>query len=116
MAAISFTINNSLKNLKEIKIKRRSLSISAFLLTILSLLFGFGWVNSEVSYKYEVQDAVYSGKHLDGRQKDILYYITSSKVELICCVLLLIFVLYVNEREPRFKGRVSYYDKRSDNG
>ncbi|MEB0261335.1 MULTISPECIES: hypothetical protein [unclassified Mucilaginibacter] len=96
--------------MKEIKIKRRWLSLSVIFLVISILLLGFGWINSEVSYKYEVQDTVYSGKPLDERQKDILYYISSSKIELICCVALLVFVLYVINTEPTFKGRLSYYD------
>jgi hypothetical protein len=98
--------------MKEIKIKRRWLSISAILFVILSLLFAFGWINSEVSYKYEVQDTVYSGKPLDEHQKDILYYIASSKVEFTCCVVLLVLTLYVNGAEPTFKGRVYYTDKK----
>jgi len=96
--------------LKEVKIKRRWLSLSVIFLIISILLLGFGWINSEVSYKYEVQDTVYSGKPLDEHQKDILYYISSSKIELICCIALLFFALYVINAEPTFKGMISYYD------
>lgn len=81
---------------------------------MLSLLFAFGWFNSEVSYKYEVQDTLYSGKPLDEHQKEILYYITSSKIELMCAVVLLIFLLYVCAVRPTFKGRVSYFYNGND--
>lgn len=89
--------------------------MSVIFLSISILLLGFGWINSEVSYTYEVQDTVYSGKSLNEHQKDILYYISSSKIELICCIALLIFALYVINAQPTFKGRISYYDGKKDN-
>jgi hypothetical protein len=92
--------------MREIKIKSRWLSISAIIFFILSMLFAFGMLNSEVSYKYEVQDTVYAGKALDDHQKEILYYITSSKVGLMCSVVLLIFTLYLSTFKPTFKGRI----------
>lgn len=97
--------------MEKIKIKNRWLTVSAVLMFILSLLFAFGWVNSEVSYKYEVQDTIYSGKPLDDHQKEILYYITSSKIELMCAVALLIFILCISAFRPTFKGKVSYVSK-----
>ncbi|MBC7399438.1 MAG: hypothetical protein H7289_05790 [Mucilaginibacter sp.] len=87
--------------MKEIKIKRRWTSTTIIVLILLIFLFGFGWMNSLVSYKYEIQDTVNAGKVLDEHQKEILYWIKSSKVELGCSILLLI------------KGRVSYYDKKT---
>ncbi len=99
-------------NMKQIKIKRRWISITIALLFVSILLFAFGWANSEVSYKYEVQDTVYSGKPLNQHQKDIIYYITSSQVELIISAALLIFLLFVIVAEPTFKGKVLYYDKK----
>ena len=96
--------------MREIKIKNRWLSVSTIILSLLSIVFAFGWANSEVSYKYEVQDTVYSGKPLDDHQREILYYIWSSKVELICAVVLLIFILCVSVFKPTFNGRVSYFN------
>ena len=44
--------------MKGVKIKRKWLSMSVIFLSISILLLGFGWINSEVSYTYEVQDTV----------------------------------------------------------
>jgi hypothetical protein len=101
--------------MKELKIKNRWLTISMITMFILSLLFAFGWFNSEVSYKYEVQDTIYSGKPLDEHQKEILYYITTSKVGLICTGVLLIIIMYISAFRPTFKGRISYPHNRNNN-
>ena len=100
--------------MKEIKIKRRWLSVSVIVLVAFILLLFFAWINSEVSYKYEVQDELYSGKSLNEHQKDILYYIYSSKLALISCIALLVFALYVINTEPTFNGKVSYYDNKGN--
>jgi len=77
-------------------------------LLILILLSGFGWINSEVSYRYEVQDTLFAGKPLDEHQKQIIYYISSSKIELIVCTILFVFMLFISAASPTFKGRISY--------
>jgi hypothetical protein len=64
-----------------------------------------------VSYKYEVQDTLYAGKPLDEHQKQIIYYISSSKIELIICVVLFVFILFINIANPTFNGRVFYVKK-----
>jgi hypothetical protein len=94
------------------KITQRMLSVTIIVLVFFIILFGFSWANCEVSYKYEVQDTMFAGKQLDPHQKDILYYITSSKIELVCSFILLVFVLYLNAAEPTFKGRVYYASKK----
>ena len=95
------------------KITDRMLSITIVALTILVLIFGFGWVNSDVSYKYEVQDTVVAGNALDENQKDIMHGIAFCKVASISCVILLVLTLIISEAEPTFKGRVHYVRKSS---
>jgi formate hydrogenlyase subunit 3/multisubunit Na+/H+ antiporter MnhD subunit len=95
----------------QIKISQRIISILKIILLVLILLSGFGWLNSMVSYKYEVQDTLYAGKPLDEHQKQIIYYISSSKIELIICVVLFVFILFINIANPTFNGRVFYVKK-----
>jgi formate hydrogenlyase subunit 3/multisubunit Na+/H+ antiporter MnhD subunit len=92
------------------RIREKILSITIIILVILALLLGFGWVNTLVSYKYEVQDSQYAGKVLDGHQKEIINAIASSKIEFICCVILLVLVLIIRVFEPTFKGRIYYVE------
>ncbi|WP_184545943.1 hypothetical protein [Mucilaginibacter sp. FT3.2] len=93
------------------RVTQRMLSVSLIVLVLLILILSFGWINGMVSYKYEVQDAIFAGKSLNQHQKDILNGITSSKVGVIVGVGLLIFVLYINSAEPTLGGRVYYVDK-----
>nr|WP_294942160.1 hypothetical protein [uncultured Mucilaginibacter sp.] len=74
-------------------------------------IFGFGYINSRISFKYEVQDSLSGGQTLNEHQKEIIGYINSSKIEFIGCVVLLIAVLIVINSEPSFNGRVSYVNK-----
>ena len=95
-----------------IKIKSRYVSIGLIVLAVFVLLFGYGWANNLVSYKYEVQDFLKSGKDplsgLDAHQLGIIYAISFCKYALITCCVLLIGLLIVNEKEPSFKGRVQW--------
>lgn len=92
----------------QIKISPRTITIITIILLILMLLSSFGWINSEVSYKYEVQDTLFADKPLDEHQKQIMHYISSSKIELIVCTALFLFMLFISAVNPTFKGRVSY--------
>ncbi|MBD1364700.1 hypothetical protein IDJ77_12845 [Mucilaginibacter sp. ZT4R22] len=101
-----------------IRISERAISISLVALAILTLLFAYGYVNSMVSYKYEVQDFQQAGKEasfgLDAHQLYILHGITFCKYAAISCFALLILGLIINEREPTFNGRISYTSKIRD--
>ena len=54
-----------------IKVSQRTISAFIIILVVFIFLSGFGWVNSEASYKYEVQDTVFAGKPLDNHQKKL---------------------------------------------
>jgi len=99
----------------KIKVTERFISVLLVTLAILTLLFAYGYVNSLVSYKYEVQDFQQPGKDqsfgLDAHQVYILNGITFCKYASISCFTLLVLALIVNEREPTFNGRVSYISK-----
>ncbi|QEC75596.1 hypothetical protein [Mucilaginibacter ginsenosidivorax] len=96
------------------RISQRMLSMTLIVLVILTLFFVYGWVNSMVSYKYQVQDFQRKGDDafagLDEEQISILHTIVFCKITAITCFALLILTLIVNEKEPGFNGRV-YYTK-----
>lgn len=94
------------------KITDRMFTISIIILAILVLIFGFGWVNSDVSYKYEVQDTLVAGKALDQHQKAIMHGIVFCKMASISCLVLLVLTLIIHEVEPAFKGRIQYVKKK----
>ncbi|RWY55863.1 hypothetical protein [Mucilaginibacter gilvus] len=100
----------------KIRITERVISISFIALTLLTLLFAYGYVNSMVSYKYQVQDFQQAGKDptygLDDEQLSILNGIVFCKYAAISCFALLVLALIVNEREPTFKGRLVYVQKK----
>jgi len=88
------------------------LSKTIIALIILVLLSGFGWFNSLVSYKYEVEDSVYAKQVLDQNQKDILFDIESMKLGFFCCLFLLIFALFFTAILPTLNGCIYYQDKK----
>jgi hypothetical protein len=90
------------------KINRRWLHLSVIVLVITLFTLGFGYLNSEVSFKYEVQGSITGGQTLDDHQKEIIGYMNSSKIELNVCSVLLIGILIVINAEPTFKGRIAY--------
>lgn len=94
------------------KITNRMFTITIIILAILVLVFVFGWVNSDVSYKYEVQDTIFAGKALDEHQRDIMNGIIFCKTAAISCFVLLVLTLIIHEVEPAFKGRVQYVKKK----
>jgi hypothetical protein len=94
------------------KITDRMFTLTIIILVILLLVFGFGWVNSDVSYKYEVQDTIFAGKALDEHQKDIMHGIIVCKIVTVSSFVLLIITLIIHEVEPAFKGRVQYVKKK----
>jgi hypothetical protein len=98
--------------MRKIRLSQKILSRAAITFLVLILLSGFGWFNSKVSYKYEVQDTVYAKQPLSQHQKDILVDIVSSKIVFISCIVMLIFTLYLIQVEPTFKGLVYYANKR----
>jgi hypothetical protein len=91
------------------------LSITLIVFTILTLLFAYGYVNSMVSYKYQVQDFQQAGKDslygLDEEQLSIMHAIVFCKIAAIVSFVLLILKLIVNETEPTFNGRECYISK-----
>jgi ABC-type transport system involved in multi-copper enzyme maturation permease subunit len=93
------------------KINRRWLRWSVVVLIIMLFIFGFGYINSQISFKYEVQDTLSGGQPLDEHQKEIIGYIHSSKIEFISCVILLAAILVVINSEPTLNRRVSYFGK-----
>ena len=94
------------------RLNKRFLSITIVILLLLTLLFGFGYMNSLVSYKYEVQDSQTIGKDptygLDDHQKQIMNDIVNSKIEAIICGTLAFLIIMVVSIEPTFKGRITY--------
>ncbi|AYL98264.1 hypothetical protein HYN43_024585 [Mucilaginibacter celer] len=95
-----------------IKIKRRYIGISVVISLLLALFFGYGWVNNMVSYKYEVQDFLKPGLQpnsgLDSDQLEIIHALLFCKYAMIACLLLLVGLLVINEKEPSFKGRIQW--------
>ena len=101
-----------LQNENYMKITDRMFIITIIILAILLLVFGFGWVNSDVSYKYEVQDTIFAGKALDEHQKDIIHGIILCKIASVSSFVLLVLTLIIHEVEPTFKGRLQYVKKK----
>lgn len=101
----------------KIRITARVISISLIVLAILTLLFAYGYVNSMVSYKYQVQDSQQAGKNpgygLDDEQLSILNSVAFCKYATISCFALLVLALIVNECEPTFNGRLVYVQKKA---
>jgi hypothetical protein len=93
------------------KINRRWLRWSVVILVIILFIFGLGYINGQISFKYEVQDSLSSGRPLDEHQKEIIGYIHSSKIEFFSCVILLVAILVVINSEPTFKRKISYFGK-----
>ncbi|MEO3405730.1 hypothetical protein AAFN85_17590 [Mucilaginibacter sp. CAU 1740] len=95
-----------------VKIKSRYINISLIITCLLILLFGYGWVNSMVSYKYEVQDFLKPGPQpssgLDADQINIISAISFCKYATIAFCALLVGLLIINEKEPSFKGRIEW--------
>jgi len=95
-----------------IKIKSRYINISLITTIVLIILFGYGWINSLVSYKYEVQDSLKPGPQslsgLDAHQLEIINAISFCKYAMIICCAALVGLLIINEKEPSFKGRVKW--------
>ncbi|NHA06291.1 hypothetical protein G7092_20950 [Mucilaginibacter sp. HC2] len=94
------------------KITDRMFTITIIILSVLLLVFGFGWVNSDVSYKYEIQDTLVARKALDEHQRDIIHGIIFCKIAAVSSFVLLILTLVIHELEPTFKGRVQYVKKK----
>jgi hypothetical protein len=96
----------------KIRLSQKILSRTIIVLIVLVLLSGFGWFNSLVSYKYEVEDSVYAKQALNEHQKDIIFDIESMKVGFFCCLLLLVIALFFTAMSPTFNGRIYYQDKK----
>jgi hypothetical protein len=71
-------------------------------------LFGFGFINGQVSYKYEVQDSLYAGKPLDQHQKEILTDLTITKIGAMVSGVLCSILMFLRLNEPDFNGWVTY--------
>jgi hypothetical protein len=93
---------------KFMNITSRMFSVTIVVLVILVLIFGFGWINNDVSYKYEVQDTLVAGKALDQHQKAIMHGIVFCKTASTSCLVLLVLTLIIHEVEPTFNGRIRY--------
>ena len=93
---------------------RKSLISTAIIISIaLIFLSGFGYINSQVSYKYEVQDSQTIGKDpyygLDEHQKQILKDIDNCKTVMIIFLILLVILIPIRLNGPTFNGRITYY-------
>lgn len=98
----------------KIRIPTRTVSILIVAFAMLTLLFGFGYINSLVSYKYEVQEAQLSAKSSSGLNThdfSILWNIVFYKYAAMVSGVLLVLGLITHECEPSFNGRVSYKSK-----
>jgi hypothetical protein len=90
------------------RLSKRLLSTLIIILILLTLLFSYGYVDSRVSYKYEVQTDEYAGLVLNNHQKEIIKDITSSKDETLACIILMIAAIVISINEPTFKGKIIY--------
>ena len=84
--------------------KNKIINVLLIILPILCLLFGFGYINSLVSYKYEVEDSLLSNTPLTTYQKDIVDGIFINKILTIITFILLIILIikkfiYVPKKE-----------------
>jgi hypothetical protein len=89
----------------------RLLSRTAVASIIIGLISFYGYANSMVSYKYEVEDTVFAHQALDERQQSILTDITSTKYVAITCLILFCFIVFISISEPTFNGKVTYKKK-----
>jgi hypothetical protein len=94
------------------RIKRHILSVLVVVLFFLTLLTAFGYANSLVSYKYEVQDSQTIGKDplygLDNHQKQIMRDVDDCKIEAISFAILTVISTVIRISKPTFKGRILY--------
>lgn len=90
------------------RLSKRLISTLIIILILLTLLFSYGYVDSSVSYKYEVQADQYAGLVLNNHQKEIIKDITDSKDETLACIILMIAAIVISINEPTFKGKIIY--------
>ena len=90
------------------KISKRILTTLVIIFLLLTIISSYGYVNSLVSYKYEVQD--FEGRQaLDNHQKDILNAIKASKTEGFVFFGLFVLTSFIRLDTPDFNGRIRYY-------
>jgi len=90
------------------KLSKRLLSVLNISLLALCIMFAYVYMNSLVSYKYEVQADEFAGNILNGHQREILAYITSSETWAFVCLGLFLVTFIIKVSQPNFKGRVEY--------
>jgi len=90
------------------KVSKRLLNITLITLALLALLFVFGYVNSLVSYKYEVEDYIHSSKTLDAHQHQIINDIANCKLYSFLCFGLFMLLFFVRLKKPALNGRLVY--------
>ena len=94
------------------KIRKRVITVLLVILLLFALLNAFGYVNSLVSYKYEVEDFQIAGQDqyygLNQHQIQILKAIHTCKALSILFTFLSVITLFIRLAKPTFNGRVVY--------
>jgi len=90
------------------KLSKRLLSVLNISLLTLCIISAYVYMNNLVSYKYEVQADEFAGNILNGHQREILNYITSSETWAFICLGLFLFTFIVKVSQPNFHGRIVY--------
>ena len=92
------------------KLSKRLLSVLNIVLLALCVIFIYSYLNSLVSYRYEVQSDEFAGNILNGHQREILHYITSSETWSLVCLGFFLVTFIIKVSQPSFHGRITYID------
>ncbi|MBS1531092.1 MAG: hypothetical protein JSU01_12350 [Bacteroidetes bacterium] len=92
------------------KLSKRLLTVLNILLLALCIIFAYAYMNSLVSYKYEVQADEFAGNILNGHQREIISYITSSETWAFVCLGCFLVTFIIKVSQPSFHGRITYTD------
>ncbi len=90
------------------KLSKRFLTFLNIVLLSLLVLFVYGYMNGLVSYKYEVQADEFAGNILNGHQREILNYISSSETGAFICFVFFILTFVTKIYTPNFNGKIVY--------
>ena len=92
----------------DMKIKKRLLTTLIVVSILLTLTFVYAHVNSMVSYKYEVEDSLNSGRPLKKHQIEIIADVRNTKIAYIAFGPIFILTLSFRLGTPNFGGRITY--------
>jgi hypothetical protein len=105
---LKICILGSQKCTASMKLSKRLLSVLSFMLLALCVLFVYNYLNTLVSYKYEVQADEFAGNILNGHQREILDYISSTKTWSLVCLIFFLITFIVKVYTPNFRGKIVY--------